>query len=76
VALAGRGASDEASGRHDAAEELAAAAASGVVARLAGEKPVPAGGKAGEVWEEPLGVEALRGFERVRKGGTGRFRHP
>jgi hypothetical protein len=54
LALAGRGASDEASVRRHAAEDLAAAAASGVVERLAGEKLVPAGGKEGEVSEETL----------------------
>jgi hypothetical protein len=72
LALAGRGASDEARVRRNATADLAAAAASGVVERLAGEKPGPTGGKEGEVSEETLGVEALRGFERVRKGGTGR----
>jgi hypothetical protein len=73
LALAGRGASDEASVRSDAAEDLGAAATSGIAKRLAGENPIQGIGKDGEVSEKTLRVGAVRGFERVGKGGTGRF---
>ena len=73
---AGRGASAEASVWSDAAEDLDAAAARGMAERLAGEKPVQEGGKDGEVSEKTLRGEGVRVFERIWKGGTGRFGHP
>ena len=62
--------------RSDAAEDLGAAATSGIAKRLAGEDPIQGIGKDGEVSETTLRVGAVRVFERVGKGGTDCFGHP
>jgi hypothetical protein len=62
LAPAGRGASDEASVRSDAAKDLGAAATSGIAKRLAGENPIQGRGKDGEVSENTLRIGAVRVF--------------
>jgi hypothetical protein len=76
LAPAGRGASVETYVLGDSAEDRGAAAASGIARRLAGEHPIQGIGKGGEVSERTHRVGAVRGFERVRKGGMGHFGHP